>query len=310
MSSPRGYDAACPTDVSSCDQAVNLLLDRRRPTFDPLAGAARLAEACTREASRPPQEAGKLPNCARLVTLSGKRKDIPALPVLRARFALCSLEDSVGSREGVCATLGDALRAAGQAGWSPPISHGVAERCMTKDLAICAVAGDVAMQVEPERALQLLTHGCVEGDAPACARFALWWTQGPGSLTGEAENAATKLREACRAGVSAACAASLRFEAGGLTSGAALLDKPELFLAADSVCAGGDPQACAALAFARIESGQDGQPDWDRACAAGCTDACDPGNDANTCFETARHAPQAEVSGRGIVPVDLPPIPE
>ena len=295
------FDAICPTESAACDDALALLLDRKRKTYDPAVAAARLIETCDAESSRLPPTAEGLGGCARLLTIGGKAT--PALAALRARLALCTVEDAKTSA-GVCGTLGDALMAAGQAAWVPPISDELAERCLTKDRTICAIAGTVAMEAEPERALQLLARGCAEGEAPACDRVALWWRGGPRELTGAAAEAATELRNACGSGVHGACAGSLRFDAGGLTSGLALLDKPDLFGTAEIACAGGDAKACAALAFARSDRGEDGQPDWERACAAGCTDACDPGNDAQTCFDSAIGAQRATAPSGGTGPAE------
>jgi hypothetical protein len=108
---------------------------------------------------------------------------------------------------------------------------------------------------------------------------------------------ASKLRNACGSGVHRACAASLRFDTGGFTSSLALLDKPALIGTAEVACSEGDSKSCAALAFLRTDQGGNGHPDWERACAAGCVDACDPGNDAYTCFD----APG------GVEPTDSPP---
>jgi hypothetical protein len=295
------FDAICPTDPAACDDALALLLDLKRKTYDPAVAAARLTEACDAEATRLPPTAEGLGSCARLLTIGGEAT--PAISLVRARIALCKVE-AANISGGVCATLGDALTAAGRAAWVPPISDELAERCLTKDRTICAVAGTVAMEGEPERALQLLARGCADGEAPACDRVALWWRGGPRELTAVAAEAATELRNACGSGVDGACAGSLRFDAGGLTFGGALLDKPELFGTAEIACASGDAKACAALAFARIDRGEDGQPDWERACAAGCTDACDPGNDAQTCFDSALGAYGATAPSGGTGPAE------
>ena len=283
------FDAACPTEPAACEDATMLLLNKNTDAYDPVAGADRLQRSCDAEASnllsisaRP--LLAELVNCSRIVSLSLNRTDIPAVLVLHAQLAICKVETLRGVQSEACAALGSALIAVGQVGWVPPISNGVTERCLLHDSTICAVAGAVAIETEPEQALQLFMHGCVKGDAPACAYIVSWWTHPPNTSFDIIEQVATRLREACAANILTACAASLRFDTQGLPSSLPLLNEPALWPTADKLCSIGDAQACAALAFARDGTGMEGASDWARACVAGCVEACETTHTQNTCF--------------------------